>query len=98
MSDLDLLTSIVKVRQKFRKNMFEAPLITLDWDDIEQNLRSAEELIRALEKLVYALTADNASRAVQFFHIAFGALGDWGYDTDIGKALATLYRTPGGAA
>jgi len=48
-------------------------------------LREAVELARVLRRVVPHLTLDQV-------HRAFGAPGDFGYDTPIGDALANLYR------
>lgn len=53
-----------------------------------QDLRNASELIRVLGRIL-------AGKSV---HEAFGAPGDWGYDTPIGDALLDVYRTNGGNA
>lgn len=53
-----------------------------------QDLRNAAELIRVLARLL-------AGKSV---HEAFGAPGDWGYDTPIGDALLEVYRANGGNA
>jgi hypothetical protein len=50
-----------------------------------QTLREAVELVRCLRRLV-------PGRSVQEIHRAFGAPGDFGYETPIGAALARLYR------
>lgn len=52
--------------------------------DISRPLGDAEELTRALAKLLEGQTLQQA----------FGAPGDWGYSTAIGKALVKVYRTP----
>jgi len=48
-------------------------------------LREAVELTRCLRRLVPAVS-------VQEIHRAFGAPGDFGYETPIGDALSRLYR------
>lgn len=48
-------------------------------------LREAVELVRCLRRLVGGLT-------VTEIHRAFGAPGDFGYETPIGDALSRLYR------
>lgn len=48
-------------------------------------LREAEELVRCLRRLVGFCTPDD-------IHKAFGAPGDFGYETPIGAALAKVYR------
>lgn len=53
-----------------------------------QDLREAIELVRCLRRLC-------AGRSVVEIHAAFGAPGDFGYETPIGEALSALYR--GGA-
>jgi hypothetical protein len=53
-----------------------------------QELKEASELIRVLGRLL-------AGKSV---HEAFGAPGDWGYDTPIGDALLDVYRANGGTA
>lgn len=54
-------------------------------------LREAVELARVARRLLWGRVG------VREVHAAFGAPGDWGYETEIGRALATLYGTPGGA-
>lgn len=48
-------------------------------------LREAVELVRCLRRLT-------RGRSVQELHAAFGAPGDFGYETPIGAALSRLYR------
>lgn len=48
-------------------------------------LREAVELVRCLRRLVQG-------RTVAEIHKAFGAPGDFGYETPIGDALSRLYR------
>jgi hypothetical protein len=47
----------------------------------ERTLRESAELIRVLARIVFGKT----------IHQAFGAPGDWGYQTEIGQALYALY-------
>lgn len=49
-------------------------------------LREAIEIARCARRLV-------KDRTVLEIHAAFGAPGDFGYDTPIGDALAALYRS-----
>lgn len=49
-------------------------------------LREAVELVGCLRRLVADRTTDEV-------HKAFGAPGDFGYDTPIGDALAKVYRS-----
>lgn len=53
--------------------------------DLTRDLYRAVELIGCLRRLVDGRTADE-------IHDAFGAPGDWGYETPVGAALARLYR------
>lgn len=53
------------------------------WDHLA--LREAVELAGCLRRLV-------RGRSVGEIHKAFGAPGDFGYETSIGDALARLYR------
>lgn len=53
-------------------------------DDDVAAMREAIELVRVLRRLV-------ALRSVKEVHAAFGAPGDFGYETVIGDALARLY-------
>lgn len=53
--------------------------------DDAATLREALELVRCLRRLV------GGQSAVEI-HRAFGAPGDFGYDTPIGDALAAIYR------
>lgn len=53
-------------------------------------LREAVELARVARRLLWGRVG------VREVHAAFGAPGDWGYETEIGRALATIYGTPGG--
>lgn len=53
--------------------------------ELRCSLREAVELVRCLRRLVQA-------RTVSEIHQAFGAPGDFGYDTPIGDGLAQLYR------
>lgn len=56
-------------------------------DTLTRELRDAVEFTRCLRRLVPELTAGQ-------IHRAFGAPGDFGYETPIGAALADIYRTP----
>lgn len=49
-----------------------------------RTLREAIELVRCLRRLLPACT-------VEQIHGAFGAPGDFGYETPIGEALAQIY-------
>ena len=49
--------------------------------------RDARDLARALSRILLG----------QSIHAAFGAPGDWGYGTAIGKALAAAYASGSGA-
>lgn len=51
-------------------------------------LKECIELARCLRRLT-------AGRTVREIHQAFGAPGDFGYETAIGAALAKVYSTPG---
>lgn len=55
-----------------------------DWAAV-QDLREAVELVRCLRRLVPAC-------GLADIHKAFGAPGDFGYETPIGEALSRLYR------
>jgi len=48
-------------------------------------IREATELVSCLRRLVKECSVDEICRA-------FGSPGDFGYETEIGKALAALYR------
>jgi predicted RNase H-like nuclease (RuvC/YqgF family) len=56
-----------------------------DLEGVAEDLREAFELVRCLRRLL-------DGRTVQEIHRAFGAPGDFGYETPIGKALSRLYR------
>lgn len=53
--------------------------------DATADLREAVELVRCLRRLL-------DGRDVLEIHRAFGAPGDFGYETPIGEALAKTYR------
>lgn len=53
--------------------------------DLTATLREAVVLVGCLRRLV-------ASRTTRELHTAFGAPGDFGYETPLGDALASLYR------
>jgi len=53
--------------------------------DLTSTLRTAVELVRCLRRLVPGLTA-------QEIHAAFGAPGDFGYETPLGETLARIYQ------
>lgn len=55
--------------------------------DATTSLREAVELVGCLRRLL-------DGRSVNEIHRAFGAPGDFGYDTPIGDALADVYRAP----
>lgn len=50
-------------------------------------LREAVELVRCLRRLL-------DGRSIAEIHSAFGAPGDFGYETAIGEALDKTYRAP----
>lgn len=52
--------------------------------ELTRTLRDAVEMSRCLRRLV-------PGRTVEELHGAFGAPGDFGYETPIGHALAVLY-------
>lgn len=52
--------------------------------EITRGLREAVELVRCLRRMTQHRTA-------QEIHQAFGAPGDFGYETPIGEALANIY-------
>lgn len=54
-------------------------------DGAARELREALELVRCLRRLVQG-------RTVEEIHRAFGAPGDFGYETAIGEALSKIYR------
>lgn len=54
-------------------------------DGVVHDLREAIELARCCRRLL-------AGRSVEEIHRAFGAPGDFGYDTPIGDALSKIYR------
>lgn len=54
------------------------------WDATTE-LREAVELVRCLRRLLDGRSANE-------IHGAFGAPGDFGYDTPIGDALSSVYR------
>jgi hypothetical protein len=56
-----------------------------DLERAASTLREAFELVRCLRRLL-------DGRTVQEIHSAFGAPGDFGYETPIGDALSRLYR------
>jgi hypothetical protein len=49
--------------------------------------RDAAELSRVLARLIAGKT----------LHEAFGAPGDWGYDTPLGQAVLQMYQENGGS-
>lgn len=53
-------------------------------DQAARDVREAAELVRCLRRLL-------AGRTVEEIHRAFGAPGDFGYETPIGDALARVY-------
>ena len=61
------------------------PLTDLELDEVVHLLREAVELVGCLRRLVPV-------GDLQALHRAFGAPGDFGYETPIGDALARLYR------
>jgi hypothetical protein len=54
-------------------------------DEAREDAREALELVRCLRRALPHLTAEQV-------HAAFGAPGDFGYNTPVGNALARLYR------
>lgn len=52
---------------------------------LARHLRGSVDLLGCLLRLL-------PGRTLTELHAAFGAPGDWGYDTPIGDALARLYR------
>lgn len=52
--------------------------------EVDRLLRDSSELLRVLARMVTGRT----------LYQAFGAPGDWGYETPIGSALNALYSQP----
>jgi hypothetical protein len=59
--------------------------------DKVHTLREAIELVRCLRRIIQDLP-------INAIYKAFGAPGDFGYDTPIGDALSRLYRSSGGSS
>jgi hypothetical protein len=77
-------TAIDRLRDMAPENAeTEAEVTRLVWA-----LREAVELVGCLRRLLPAQTVGD-------IHRAFGAPGDFGYDTPIGDALANIYLTAG---
>lgn len=55
-------------------------------DEITRGQRDAAELLRCLSRLL-----ERGSNPIHVVHSSFGAPGDFGYSTPIGKALAKFY-------
>lgn len=53
---------------------------------LTRELRDAVEFARGLRRLIPELTTAQ-------IHRAFGAPGDWGYETPLGAALSEIYRS-----
>lgn len=56
-----------------------------DWNETVHVLREAAELVGCLRRLT-------AGRSAAEIHRAFGAPGDFGYETPVGDALSRVYR------
>lgn len=86
----ELLVSALLRREKDysaavdRLRSVEAVETSSDAWDATGLLRESIELVRCLRRLV-------PSVAIADIHLAFGAPGDFGYETPIGDALANLY-------
>lgn len=52
---------------------------------LARHLRGSVDLLGCLLRLL-------PGRSIEEIHSAFGAPGDWGYETPLGDALARLYR------
>lgn len=57
-------------------------------DDPPREVLDASHLVGCLRRLVHTCTAVE-------LHAAFGAPGDWGYDTALGRALSDIYKQRG---
>ncbi len=86
-----ILTDAIQKRERSYRDAIDV-LKSIDEDDPDhatasaiQTLREAVELVACLRRLVPGCT-------VAEVHKAFGAPGDFGYDTPIGDALSSLYR------
>jgi hypothetical protein len=80
-----LIDAIATCERRHRETL--ETLRDLDADDAWK-LREAIELVGCLRRLV-------AGSTVTEIYKAFGAPGDFGYDTPIGAALAKFYRGEG---
>jgi len=80
-----LIDALAKRQQDYRDAAHRMP----DSTDLECTdgwaFREAAELVGCLRRLVEGRTPDE-------IHKAFGAPGDFGYETPIGDALAKVYR------
>lgn len=70
---------------KEREYAYAQAIERIDDDKVRHEMREAAELVRCLRRLV--MTSGTAE-----IHAAFGAPGDFGYQTAIGAALASVYR------
>lgn len=75
----DAIASIDRVAMRTRDADAEVEL-----DRSASRLRDAVRLVECLRRLI-------ADRSVNEIHGAFGAPGNWGYDTPLGDALARVY-------
>lgn len=62
-------------------------------DETEDEVHSVARHLRGSIDLVSCLRRFLPGRTLREIHDAFGAPGDWGYETPIGDALARLYRS-----
>lgn len=60
--------------------------------EAENEVYELTTLLRECIELAGCLRRLTKGRTVQELHAAFGAPGDFGYETAIGQALAKLYR------
>ena len=83
MSMADLCGAIRAEAQKMNKREDPATGFMPEQD------RDPYELVKVLARLL-----EKTQLTVHQVHAAFGAPGDWGYDTSIGAALAEYYKNP----
>lgn len=79
-----LASVIVRRQMDYTEALNEMRDLAPDALHASQALREAIELVGCLRRLLPNCTVDQ-------IHKAFGAPGDFGYDTAIGDALARLY-------
>jgi hypothetical protein len=80
-----VLVDALRKREPIYRDAYDDVRDRIEDSEMVYHLREAVTLVSCLRRLVQHAT-------VEQIHQAFGAPGDFGYETEIGDALARTYR------